>query len=153
MSNALEVYYYGKGFVDGTTQEILKEELLIGFAFSIKKCKQVGCREITIYIPTFQNLETNILQLTLGNLARELQKKKQARIEGVLLKVSTPHRRFPHERINSTIVLAIYPTQNMLDRLKIQAPNLTTLIIVPYVLSELEEWLQEHDAKPIPLKR
>lgn len=41
----------------------------------------------------------------------------------------------------------------MLEKLKIQAPNLTTLIIVPYTLSELKEWLQKHDAKPISIKR
>ncbi|GEM_PF-7132455 len=41
MSNKpFEVYYYGEGFVKGTTPETLKEELLIGFYFSLKKCKR-----------------------------------------------------------------------------------------------------------------
>jgi len=40
MSNKPFEVYYGKGFVKDTTPETLKEELLIGFYFSLKKCKR-----------------------------------------------------------------------------------------------------------------
>lgn len=58
--------------------------------------------------------------------------------------------KFPRDIITSKIVLSVYPTEDMLEKLISNAPHLQVLIIAPYTLSELEAWLKEHGAKSIP---
>lgn len=142
------IYYYPGEYVKD-----YPNNLDLSLKFAIKMCKENGFKELTIHAWNLDVLEGSFRGTKFDKFIAKLVKKRALRFEELTLKVNTSNMKFPNDIITSKIVLSIYPTEDMLEKLISNAPYLHVLIIAPYTLSELETWLKEHDAKPIPLKR
>ena len=142
------IYYY-----PGEHGKDYPNNLNLSLAFAVKMCKEHGYAELTIHAWNLDVLKESFRGTVFNESIAKLVKKRALRFKDLTLKVNTPNMKFPNDIVTSKIVLSIYPTEDMLEKLISNAPHLQILIIAPYTLSELETWLKEHDAKPIPLKR
>lgn len=142
------IYYYPGEYV-----EDYPNNLNLSLAFAVKMCKENGYSELTIHAWNLDVLKGSFRGTTFEELIERLVKKRALRFDELTLKVNTANMKFPKDIITSKIVLSIYPTEDMLEKLISNAPYLQILIITPYALSELKTWLKEHNAKPIPVKR
>lgn len=108
---------------------------------------QANTEETAIMIiPTFTNLEGHITTVIGSQQAKILKKNKFIQTDNdttihLATNNSMTHR---HENVR---ILAIYQRSEMLDKIESEYQNISSILVIPHIIEDIEEWKKVRQAK------
>jgi len=95
--------------------------------------------------PTLQHLD-GVIETIIGTAGKKaLQKNKEGNLDGTMIKFCTNQSmRYTYLRVH---MLAVYQKSKSLDTIESYCPNLESIMVIPSISSDIDEWKETRKAK------